>query len=93
MNTIHFKGPWEIPFDPQETHNAPFHVNPNEKIPVAMMTSEGRYSFGDLQELNSTAVVIPYKVGRPVQQDMQVYDTMTIAASLSSANRGTASAC
>ena len=66
VSTIHFKAPWKIPFDPEETRNAPFHLNPDEQIKVAMMTSEDRYAYGDLQDLNATAVVIPYKVGQLV---------------------------
>ena len=64
MNTIHFKAPWEVPIDPQGTRSAPFHLNHNEQIQVAMMMSESGYPYGDVQELNATVVILPYKVSR-----------------------------
>ena len=65
VNTLHFKAPWEIPFELEGTRSATFHLNPNELIQASMMTSVGQYPYGDIQELNATAVVIPYKVGQP----------------------------
>ena len=64
VNTIHFKSPWQIPFDPDETRAATFYSNPNHQIEVAMMVSEDRYAYGNLPELNATVVVLPYKVGQ-----------------------------
>ena len=65
VNTIHFKSPWEIPFDPDETQRGVFYLNSTAQTQVDMMTSTDSYSSGDLGELNATAVVIPYKASQP----------------------------
>ena len=64
VNTVHFKSPWEIPFDIQETRRATFHLDSNDTTWAAMMTSEYPYSYADLHQLNATVVVVPYKVGQ-----------------------------
>ena len=61
-STIHFKAPWQIPFEKEETRKASFHLNSNEQTQVAMRTAEDDYPYGDLQELDAQAVVIPYRV-------------------------------
>ena len=64
VNAIHFKAPWNLPFQRENTRNTTFHLNSKEQTHVAMMTAEGKYSHGDLQELDATVVAIAYKVGQ-----------------------------
>ena len=61
LNVIHFKSPWDTNFYPEETSEMPFHLSPTQSILVDMMSSEGKYPVGDLEQLNAQAVIIPYK--------------------------------
>ena len=53
VNAIYFKGDWEIPFDPDLTSEAPFRVDPQEQIMLAMMNCKHnfRYAETDLMQM------------------------------------------
>ena len=49
INAIYFKGDWTVQFDPDETRDAPFHLDNGETAEVQMMQGreEFRYYIGD----------------------------------------------
>lgn len=57
-NTVYLKAAWRTPFEPQRTHDAPFHLASGEQLTVPMMrlTAQLGYLAGD----GYRAVVLPY---------------------------------
>ena len=53
VNAIYFKGDWETPFDPDLTSEAPFRVDPQEQVMLAMMNCKHdfRYAETDLMQM------------------------------------------
>ena len=56
-----------------------------------MMTSEDRYSYGYLRKLNTTIVVVPYKVSENVGQSIQ--RAKAVVTHFCSVSRATVSVC
>ncbi|HET9913503.1 MAG TPA: serpin family protein [Anaerolineales bacterium] len=62
VNAIYFKGDWLYPFDPNETHDAPFHLLDGSDVQVEMMSqslSGIPYAQGDGYQ----AIELPYQGG------------------------------
>jgi serpin B len=57
-NAMYFLGDWEIPFDPEETRQAPFHLSASEVRDVPTMHRTGRFHV--VRQDGFTAVEIPY---------------------------------
>jgi serpin B len=60
VNAIYFKADWRIPFDPNNTHDAPFHLLDGSEVQVKMMSeslSGVPYAQGDGYQ----AISLPYQ--------------------------------
>ena len=57
-NAIYFKGEWETPFEKNQTHPAPFKVNPGNTVEVPMMMRTGQVPYAATDTLQ--AVELPY---------------------------------
>ncbi|KAM9708196.1 protein Z-dependent protease inhibitor [Menidia menidia] len=63
VNTIFFQGDWQMPFDPDFTRDAPFHLNNYHIVEVPMMSKEDKfYTMEDLR-LGAKVLKLPYKEG------------------------------
>ncbi len=61
VNAIYFKGDWKIPFDPDQTDEAPFYVSGEETVDVLMMFQTGRFSYAEAGVVK--ALELPYAGG------------------------------
>ena len=54
-NAIYFKSKWDLPFEPDVTRDAPFHISPDEQVQVPMMhqTEPFGYAETDLAQVLS----------------------------------------
>ena len=66
VNAIFFKAGWKKPFDSNQTRKAPFYVTATENAQVDMMFASESLAFGELDHMNATVVVLPYKVSEIV---------------------------
>ncbi|XP_061898212.1 serine protease inhibitor 2.1 isoform X1 [Entelurus aequoreus] len=63
INTFYFQGGWEMPFNPNHTHKAPFYVD-NYNIPqVQMMFKEDKFEMMDDSHLGAKVLKLPYLEG------------------------------
>ncbi len=64
VSTIHFKGEWKFPFNPEHTKKDKFTTITGDEVPVSMMKLERprRFRYGVLPELKSSAVALPFAV-------------------------------
>ncbi|XP_071767101.1 protein Z-dependent protease inhibitor [Centroberyx gerrardi] len=63
INTIFFQGEWQMPFNPNYTENAPFHIDNYNTVPVPMMFKEDRfYTMEDIR-LGAKVLKLPYQEG------------------------------
>ncbi|XP_049799543.1 serpin B8-like [Schistocerca nitens] len=63
VNAIYFKGEWHRVFSEDTTKPAPFHLPSGTTEDVDMMFIEDYFSYADVNELNSQALMLPYKLG------------------------------
>ncbi|XP_047108921.1 serpin B6-like [Schistocerca piceifrons] len=61
VNAIYFKGEWLKIFYEDETKATPFHLPSGATEDVDMMYVEDRFLYADVTELNSQALMLPYK--------------------------------
>ncbi|KAK0097140.1 hypothetical protein PV326_003145 [Microctonus aethiopoides] len=61
INALYFKGLWKYPFDIQHTENKIFHLTKDTYKQVPTMKNKHRYTYGELAELESKFIEIPYK--------------------------------
>jgi serpin B len=61
VNAIYFKGFWTYQFDPKNTYKAPFYLNEVDTVQVDFMKVKKHFKYGTLQELDATAIELPYK--------------------------------
>jgi serine protease inhibitor len=60
FNGLYFKGIWATPFvGPREDF---FYKSDSEKVPVTMMNTQGNFRVGNVPDLDSLAIELPYKV-------------------------------
>jgi serine protease inhibitor len=57
---MYFKGTWATPFAEQK--NDSFYKSDSEKSTVTMMNTRGNFRVGNVAELDSMAIELPYKV-------------------------------
>jgi serine protease inhibitor len=60
FNGMYFKGTWTTPFVDQKKDS--FYKSDSEKSTVTMMSTRGKFGVGNVAELDSTAIELPYKV-------------------------------
>ncbi|XP_054740422.1 serine protease inhibitor 42Dd-like [Anastrepha obliqua] len=61
VNAIYFKAKWLKPFDKVLTSNAEFRMSGGQTATVAMMYSDEFVKYGELLDLDATAIELPYK--------------------------------
>lgn len=61
VNAIYFKGFWTYQFKPSDTFKAPFYLNDQDSVTVDFMKTKKNFKYGHLQELDATAIELPYK--------------------------------
>jgi serpin B len=61
VNAIYFKGFWTYQFDPKATYRAPFFLNDKDSVDVDFMRVKKHFKYGVIENLDATAVELPYK--------------------------------
>jgi serpin B len=61
VNAIYFKGFWTHQFKPSDTYKAPFYLNEDQSVNVDFMKVKKHFKYGRLQDLDATAIELPYK--------------------------------
>lgn len=61
VNAIYFKGLWQNKFRTELTQKADFWTTPTESKKVDMMQTKANFKYGVIQELNCTAIELPYE--------------------------------
>ncbi|XP_054725762.1 serine protease inhibitor 42Dd-like isoform X2 [Anastrepha obliqua] len=61
VNAIYFKAKWLKPFSKMSTYNAEFRMSGGQTATVAMMNSAEFVKYGELLDLDATAIELPYK--------------------------------
>lgn len=61
VNAIYFKGFWTYQFDPKNTFKAPFYLNDVDSVQVDFMKIKKNFKYGFLENLDATALELPYK--------------------------------
>ncbi|XP_015446285.1 serpin B12 isoform X2 [Pteropus alecto] len=64
VNAVYFKAKWEKYFEHENTVDAPFSLNENEKKTVKMMNQEGLFRIGFIGELKAQILEMPYTRGK-----------------------------
>ncbi|KAK8762406.1 hypothetical protein V5799_026311 [Amblyomma americanum] len=64
VNAIYFKGLWSSQFDPKSTHRSHFHLDSKNKKEVEMMYQQSDYKMSRSDDLEVTALEIPYQGGK-----------------------------
>jgi len=60
FNGLYFKGIWATPFVGQREDS--FYKSDSEKVAVTMMNTQGNFKVGNVPDLDSVAIELPYKV-------------------------------
>uniref|UniRef100_A0A672FDJ2 Protein Z-dependent protease inhibitor-like n=1 Tax=Salarias fasciatus TaxID=181472 RepID=A0A672FDJ2_SALFA len=63
VNTIFFQGDWEMPFDPNLTQNAPFHIDNYNIVQVPMMFLDDEFYTMEDVPLGAKVLKLPYREG------------------------------
>ncbi|XP_061387006.1 serine protease inhibitor 3/4-like [Musca vetustissima] len=61
LNAIYFKGEWLQPFFVPVTRQKNFYVDATNYVSVEMMLTFGQFRYGKIDQLDATAVAMPYK--------------------------------
>lgn len=61
VNAIHFKGQWQHKFPVDGTIKAPFYTSETDSVEVDTMHVKDRFRYGEWEELDATALELPYK--------------------------------
>jgi len=60
FNGLYFKGTWATPFVGHREDS--FYKSDSEKVAVTMMNTQGNFRVGNVPDLDSVAIELPYKV-------------------------------
>ncbi|KAJ8401546.1 hypothetical protein AAFF_G00378630 [Aldrovandia affinis] len=60
ISYIYFKGKWEVPFDPNSTKEAPFHINDTTTVPVQMMSEKNDFHVYYDKEISTDVLQLKY---------------------------------
>ncbi len=58
VNAIYFRGTWQSPFENVDTHDATFHVSPQQRTPVRMMHQQSHFAYREVDDVQ--IVELPY---------------------------------
>lgn len=61
VNAIYFKGFWTYQFDPKQTFKGPFYLNDQDTVDVDFMKIKKHFKYGVFEDLDSSAIELPYK--------------------------------
>ncbi|XP_075168018.1 serine protease inhibitor 42Dd-like [Haematobia irritans] len=61
LSAIYFKGNWDKPFNPKNTIEDDFYINEEKSMKVQMMTKNAMHEYATLDDLDATAVRLPYR--------------------------------
>ncbi|XP_007933729.1 serpin B12 [Orycteropus afer afer] len=64
VNAVYFKAKWENYFDFENTVDAPFFLNENEKKSVKMMNQKGLFRIGFIEDLQAQILEMRYTKGK-----------------------------
>ncbi|NXE15180.1 SPB11 protein, partial [Lophotis ruficrista] len=60
VNAIYFKGNWAVEFKKEDTKEAYFQLNKNERRTVQMMFQEGYFNMAFIEEVKMKVIELPY---------------------------------
>ncbi|XP_075167858.1 antitrypsin-like [Haematobia irritans] len=60
MSAISFNGKWKTAFDKVLTQEDDFYVDENTAIKVPMMQTQSTFTYGNLKDLEASAILLPY---------------------------------
>lgn len=63
-NAVYFKGKWKLPFVARCTAKAKFMINTKEHCQVQMMNQKEDFRYGELKDLNTKVLEMPYQGDR-----------------------------
>ncbi|XP_057714596.1 serine protease inhibitor 2.1 isoform X2 [Corythoichthys intestinalis] len=63
VNTFYFQGGWKMPFNPNDTYNAPFYVDNYNIRQVPMMLKEDKFETMEDTQLGVRVLKLPYLEG------------------------------
>lgn len=61
VNSIHFKGAWEEPFDSASTFKGPFYINEKESVQTEFMTKKAKFYYNEVEDLDVTELLMDYR--------------------------------
>lgn len=61
VNAIYFKGFWTYAFNPKDTFKGPFYLDNEKEVTTDFMKIKKYFNYGILQDLDATAIELPYK--------------------------------
>ncbi|XP_021029289.1 serpin B12 isoform X1 [Mus caroli] len=64
VNAVYFKAKWEKEFNSENTVDASFCLNENEKKTVKMMNQKGKFRIGFIEELQAQILEMKYAMGK-----------------------------
>ncbi len=59
VNAIYFKGNWDLPFSPKETHEEKFHISPTKSASVPLMHRNANFNYAQFEKFS--LLELPYK--------------------------------
>lgn len=62
-NAVYFNANWDVPFNAEYTHDAPFTVSQSEVISVPTMAQQAEVKFAEDAQLGCKMIAIPYQGG------------------------------
>ncbi|XP_061387008.1 serine protease inhibitor 3/4-like, partial [Musca vetustissima] len=61
LNAIYFKGEWAQGFPEHATRQQKFYIDATNSVNVDMMHMKGKFRYGEIDQLDATALEMPYK--------------------------------
>nr|WHN38851.1 Zon4B-L [Andraca theae] len=63
LNAIYFLGNWQHSFNSNLTENKDFYITPNKTKSIPTMCQQGRFNYGECDDLDAQILELPYKGG------------------------------
>jgi serpin B len=84
-NAVYFHGKWATPFQPENTHDGPFHLEDKQTKTLPLM-SQARQTYSYFETAQFQAASLPYGNGRASMVVVLPKDGVTLATVLTSLN-------